>query len=145
MQTYRLLFSSRLFWLHLMFPPSFLSIAVGVIAVSSSCTPLVHARCRNQPGDPGYPSAADWSTLNNTTGGRLLNVVPSAKACLQLGCTEAQWESGIFRQSIPGSMNAVGTLTKPFFSLITFCARSIIGNRYCVPSHGIHPTYRTSS
>ncbi|KAI0248046.1 hypothetical protein BJV78DRAFT_1132054 [Lactifluus subvellereus] len=83
------------------------SIAATAIAVSLLGPAVVHARsrCRNQPGDPGYPTAADWSALNNTLRGRLLNVVPSAKACLELGCTEAQWESGIFRQTIPGSMN----------------------------------------
>ncbi|KAN0105124.1 FAD-binding domain containing protein [Russula decolorans] len=66
---------------------------------------LVHARCRNQPGSPGYPSAADWSALNDSIDGRLVKVVPSAKACVELGCTDAQWESGIFKQTIPGSMN----------------------------------------
>ena len=72
---------------------------------------LVHARCRNQPGSPGYPSATDWSALNDSIDGHLVKVVPSAKACAELGCTDAQWESGIFRQIIPGSMNAVGVLT----------------------------------
>jgi hypothetical protein len=69
---------------------------------------LVHARCRNQPGSSGYPSAAGWSALNDSVDSRLVNVVPSAKACVELGCTEVQWESGFFRQAIPGSMNAVG-------------------------------------
>ena len=69
---------------------------------------LVHARCRNQPGSSGYPTAAGWSALNDSIDGRLVNVVPSAKACIALGCTEAQWESGFFRQTIPGSMNFVG-------------------------------------
>ncbi|KAI9452284.1 FAD-binding domain-containing protein [Lactarius psammicola] len=67
---------------------------------------VVHARCRNQPGDPGYPTAANWSALNDTISGRLLRVVPSVEACRGLGCTEAQWASGIFRQTIPGAMNA---------------------------------------
>ena len=68
---------------------------------------LVHARCRNQPGSSDYPSAAGWSALNDSIDGRLVNVVPSAKACIALGCTDAQWESGFFRQTIPGAMNAV--------------------------------------
>jgi len=85
------------------------------------CGPtVVHAWCRNQPGDPGYPSITDWSTLNDTVNGRLLNVVPSAEACRELGCTEAQWESGVFRQTIPGSMNTVGTSTWRFCRLMTF-------------------------
>ena len=97
-----------------MLPLSLSSVAVSAVAVVYGyfwSPPLVHARCRNQPGDPGYPSPADWSTLNDTINGRLLNVVPSAKACVELGCTEAQWESGIFRQTIPGSMDAVSILT----------------------------------
>ena len=81
-----------------------LSAVVGLLLVPL----LVHARCRNQPGSSGYPSAAGWSALNDSIDGRLVNVVPSAKACVALGCTEAQWESGFFRQTIPGSMNAVG-------------------------------------
>lgn len=95
-------------------------VAVSAIVVLFSGPPLVLARCRNQPGDTGYPSLAEWSALNGTIDGRLLNVVPSAKACSELGCTEAQWESGIFRQTIPGSMNAVSILTWPFFPLMTF-------------------------
>ena len=71
---------------------------------------VVHARCRNQPGDPGYPTDSDWAALNDTIGGRLLRVVPSVEACQELGCTEAQWASGIFRQTIPGAMNAVRTV-----------------------------------
>ena len=88
-------------------------LTAAVIAVSLSGPAVVHAwsQCRNQPGDPGYPTAANWSALNDTIYGRLVTVVPSAKACLELGCTEAQWESGVFRQTIPGSMNAVGTYT----------------------------------
>ena len=69
---------------------------------------LVYARCRNQPGSSGYPSATGWSAFNDSIDGHLVKVVPSAKACIELGCTEAQWESGFFRQTIPGSMNTVG-------------------------------------
>ena len=80
----------------------------------------VHARCRNQPGNHGYPSAADWSALNDSIDGRLVNVVPSAKACVELGCTEAQWESSIFQQTIPGSMNAVSVLTESLLGLLSY-------------------------
>jgi hypothetical protein len=96
------------------------SVAVSVV-VGSLFVPLqVHARCRNQPGSPGYPSGADWSTLNDTIDGRLINVVPSAKACVALGCTEAQWDSGIFRQAIPGSMNAVSLLPESLLGLQSY-------------------------
>ena len=89
----------------------FLAVAAIALAISSTRPiQLVHARCRNQPGDPGYPTAADWSSLNDTIGGSLLKVVPSAEACREIGCTEAQWTSGIFRQTIPGAMNIVSTV-----------------------------------
>ena len=92
------------------------STVVGLLLVGL-VSPLVHARCRNQPGSSGYPSVTDWSALNDSIYGRLVNVVPSAKACVELGCTEAHWESAVFRQSIPGSMNAVGVLPESLFGL----------------------------
>jgi hypothetical protein len=94
-------------------------VAVSTVTALLFVPLQVHARCRNQPGSPGYPCATDWSTLNDTIDGRLINVVPSAKACLELGCTEAQWESGIFRQTIPGSMNSVSILPESLLGLLT--------------------------
>jgi hypothetical protein len=86
----------------------FLSVTAMVLAMSlTRPVRLVYARCRNQPGDPGYPIHADWAALNDTISGRLLRVVPSVEACRELDCTEAQWASGIFRQTIPGAMNSV--------------------------------------
>jgi hypothetical protein len=96
------------------------SVAVSVVVRLLLVPLLVHARCRNQPGTSGYPCAADWSALNNSIDGRLVNVVPSAKACVELGCTEAQWESSYFRQAIPGSMNAVGVLRESLFGLPSY-------------------------
>jgi hypothetical protein len=85
--------------------------AVAVVSIFGPADDYARSRCRNEPGDPGYPTNADWSALNDTIGGRLINVVPSARACRQLGCTENQWESAVFRQTIPGSMNSVRSLT----------------------------------
>jgi hypothetical protein len=89
-------------------------ITAAALAASLFGPAVVHAwsRCRNQPGDPGYPTTAEWSALNDTIGGRLVNVVPSAEACSKLGCTEDQWESSVYRQTIPGSMNYVSILTQ---------------------------------
>ena len=101
------------------------SVALSVV-VSLLLIPLAHARCRNQAGSCGYPSAAGWSALNNSVDGRLVKVVPSAKACVELGCTEAQWESGIFRQSIPGSMNAVGLLQASLFGLSSYLSPVVV-------------------
>ena len=100
--------------------PLSLSAAVSTVAALLFDPFQVQARCRNQPGSPGYPCAAEWSALNDTIDGRLVNVVPSAKACLELGCTEAQWESGVFRQAIPGSMNAVSFLRESLLGLHSY-------------------------
>ncbi|KAI0267031.1 FAD-binding domain-containing protein [Gloeopeniophorella convolvens] len=86
----------------------FSSVAVAALAVSTasgSPDPGTKLGCRNQPGDPGWPTNNMWAALNATIGGRLLAVVPSARACRELNCTEDQWTSGIYRQGIPGSMN----------------------------------------
>ena len=99
------------------------SVAVSaVLVVGLLFVPLlVHgARCRNQPGSDGYPCTAGWSAFNDSIDGRLVNVVPSAKACVELRCTEAQWESGIFRQTIPGSMNAVRVLLGSLFRFSSY-------------------------
>ena len=107
------------------------SVAVSAVVGLVLVPLLVHARCRNQPGGPGYPSPADWSALNDSIDGCLVKVVPSVKACVQLGCTEAQWKSGIFRQTIPGSMNIVGVLTASLLGLLSHLRPrcSTIGNR----------------
>ncbi|KAF7341924.1 FAD-binding domain-containing protein [Mycena sanguinolenta] len=66
--------------------------------------------CRNVPGSPGFPSQAEWDALNATVSGRLVAVVPSAKFCASLpggACTDEQWESAVFRSTIPGAMNQV--------------------------------------
>jgi hypothetical protein len=86
---------------------SLLSLTAILLAMSlTRPVRLVQARCRSQPGDPDYPTDAEWAALNDTTGGRLVRVVPSAEVCREIDCTEAQWTSGIFRQTIPGAMNA---------------------------------------
>ncbi|KAJ7265025.1 FAD-binding domain-containing protein [Mycena rebaudengoi] len=69
-----------------------------------------HHTCRNIPGSPGYPSAATWDRLNATIFGRLAVAVPSAKYCASLpggACTDEQWASAQFRNTIPGAMNQV--------------------------------------
>lgn len=64
-------------------------------------------RCRNLPGDPGFPSQAEWDKLNATIDGRLVTVVPSAEFCHELpagSCSSQQWASTLFRTSVPGAM-----------------------------------------
>ncbi|KAJ7202332.1 FAD-binding domain-containing protein [Mycena pura] len=67
-------------------------------------------RCHNTPGSAGYPSAAAWDAFNSSISGHLVDVVPSAKFCKSLpggACTDAQWNSGVFRSTIPGAMDEV--------------------------------------
>jgi len=107
------------------------SVAVSAVVGLLLAPILVQARCRNQPGSIGYPSAENWSALNDSIDDRLVKVVPSAKACAELGCTDAQWSSGIFRQGIPGAMNTVGVLAVSLLGLtyLLMTCRSTIGNR----------------
>ncbi|TDL18688.1 FAD-binding domain-containing protein [Rickenella mellea] len=70
---------------------------------------LAKKSCRVQPGDPGFPSVQQWSQLSAQVGGRLVQVVPSAKFCHSLpagNCTQDQWTSTTFRSTIPGAMDA---------------------------------------
>ncbi|KZV68501.1 FAD-binding domain-containing protein [Peniophora sp. CONT] len=80
------------------------SVVLAILAVIDSAA----ARCRSEPGQPGFPSAQDWTVLNETVNGRLVAVVPSAKACADIGCTDAEWSSAVFRNSLPGQMNVLG-------------------------------------
>ncbi|KAF8528285.1 hypothetical protein JB92DRAFT_3139728 [Gautieria morchelliformis] len=63
-------------------------------------------KCRSQPGDASFPTSDQLAAFNSSVDGRLINVVPSAKFCMALpgGCPDAEWQSGIFRDNIPGSM-----------------------------------------
>jgi hypothetical protein len=69
-----------------------------------------HQKCRNVPDSAGYPSAVAWNALNATISGRLVVAVPSAKYCASLpggACTDEQWASSVFRNTIPGAMSQV--------------------------------------
>ena len=37
--------------------------------------------CRYLPGDAGWPSEEEWSSLNDTVGGRLIRGTPLAQSC----------------------------------------------------------------
>ena len=90
-------------------------LASGVALVVFAVLEGVFARCRSQPGEPGFPLTDDWAALNDTVDGRLISVVPSAKACAELGCTDAQWSSAVFRNALPGQMNVVSIASSFLF------------------------------
>ncbi|KAF7339098.1 FAD-binding domain-containing protein [Mycena venus] len=87
--------------------PSF-SAFLLLVFLSSSCQ--ARSKCRNVPGSAGFPHASEWHALNASVSGRLVPVVPSAMYCASLpggACTDAQWTSALFRNSIPGALNQV--------------------------------------
>ncbi|KAF7364665.1 FAD-binding domain-containing protein [Mycena venus] len=76
-----------------------------LVSFLSACQ--AHSKCRNVPGSASFPNATAWSAFNATVSGRLAPVVPSAKYCANLPCTDAQWSSGLFRSTIPGAMDQI--------------------------------------
>jgi hypothetical protein len=56
-------------------------LAAGTSAgdVDSSTPGLIQCKCL--PRDPCWPSTSDWSSLNQTVGGRLIATVPLAHPC----------------------------------------------------------------
>lgn len=67
---------------------------LAVVAVAATTIPLGHARsldtkslqqrqpkCRVLPGDPDWPSQAEWDRLNATVGGRLIAGLPLGAVC----------------------------------------------------------------
>ena len=89
-----------------------LSLVLRLLQLTDYAYDSLSSKCRNQPGDKGFPSHREWNNLNMTIGGRLLSVVPSAKFCHELPggfCTREQWVSTQFRKEIPGSMDTVSS------------------------------------
>lgn len=78
-----------------------------ISALLSLCLADHDRRCRNLPGESGFPSRAEWDKLNSSIDGRLVAVVPSAKLCHELpagNCSSLQWSSMLFRATVPGAM-----------------------------------------
>ncbi|KXN85638.1 6-hydroxy-D-nicotine oxidase [Leucoagaricus sp. SymC.cos] len=63
--------------------------------------------CRNVPGSPGYPTDGQWQLLNDSVSGRLVRTIPSGEYCRQTHCTDTEWTSANWRNSVPGAMNFV--------------------------------------
>lgn len=85
----------------------FKAAAAALVLLALGHAQTVCARCRARPGSSNWPTQSDWDSLNSTVDGRLVAVVPSAQECAELGCTDAQWFSATFRNTLPGQMNVV--------------------------------------
>ncbi|KAI0061851.1 FAD-binding domain-containing protein [Artomyces pyxidatus] len=105
-------------------------VMAGLVGAAQYPLSSVTQLCRNQPGDPGFPTRLHWSELSAELEGRLIPVYPSAKACRELQCTDADWVSASYRVVIPGEMHAVC----PPIDNGTVCGQ---GN---VPLYGINAT-----
>ncbi|TFY56223.1 hypothetical protein EVG20_g9013 [Dentipellis fragilis] len=82
-----------------------LALSIGALALAF-VSPAAAAQCRNQPGDAGFPTQAQWDQLKAELGGRLVQPVPTAKYCKQNNCTTAEWQSTDLRALLPGAMNS---------------------------------------
>ncbi|KAI1107966.1 FAD binding domain protein [Jackrogersella minutella] len=55
--------------------------AIWLAASQSSLNLLSQPQCRCFPGDPCWPSPAEWESFNRTVGGQLIATVPVASPC----------------------------------------------------------------
>lgn len=55
--------------------------AAAIAAVSAQETYPVASDCKVFPGDEAWPSDAEWASLNETVGGRLVKTVPVGSPC----------------------------------------------------------------
>ena len=92
-------------------PMSALLISFLAWSIWSALVSATNQTCRNVPGSPGFPTSAQWETLNNTVSGRLVKVVPFLDYCATIGgCTTEQFDNSTFRADVPGAMNYVKPL-----------------------------------
>lgn len=66
---------------------SWTSLALLALSALSNGSPVsapaAPAGCKNVPGDAGWPTTAQWSKLNTTVGGRLIQTIPIGSPCYQ--------------------------------------------------------------
>jgi hypothetical protein len=64
----------------------YLSTITQLLAISASLALVVSAqynttKCRNIPGDDGWPNANEWKALNASVSGRLIKTRPAGHVC----------------------------------------------------------------
>ncbi|KAK3062969.1 hypothetical protein LTS18_003016, partial [Coniosporium uncinatum] len=60
---------------------SLLYIALLALSISNGAVAQGGAAAKNYAGAPGYPTAADWSSLNSSTNGQLIQYIPLYSVC----------------------------------------------------------------
>lgn len=58
-----------------------LALVLSVTFAQGSSQPPPSAQCKYFPGDRGWPSAAEWNSLNRTVRGRLIQTIPLGSPC----------------------------------------------------------------
>ncbi|KAI0010791.1 hypothetical protein F4779DRAFT_616230 [Xylariaceae sp. FL0662B] len=96
----------------------FIGLAAASPLVScSSDSPVLSQRhlrsCKNIPGDQGWPSVAEWQSLNKTVGGRLIAAKPLAHVChapdySEIACSmlKDEWNTGSLMSPSPVDIQA---------------------------------------
>ena len=56
---------------------------LSVCGLSSAANGAAPARCKNVPGDIGWPTMVQWSILNVTLSGRLIKTIPIGSPCYE--------------------------------------------------------------
>ncbi|KAM3477718.1 hypothetical protein MY5147_002568 [Beauveria neobassiana] len=89
--------------------PLFLTLSLA-LSVQATARP----RCKSTPSDAAWPSFDEWSILNKTINGTLIQTVPVASSCWpgnpfhsSLSCevVKANWTSGQFHAGLPESID----------------------------------------
>lgn len=87
---------------------AFFQLQVAFTLLTSLLHPPIDSKCRSQPGDSLFPTLDELSRLNDSIDGRLITVVPFGSFCSSRGgCTDAEWNSSMFRSAVPGAMTNV--------------------------------------
>ncbi|KAK7961132.1 FAD binding domain-containing protein [Apiospora saccharicola] len=94
-----------------------LGTATAALSPLSSDRGQAASRCKCFPGDACWPSAADWSGLNATVGGRLIKTVPLGAPCHDPGYSQkvcknlqSQWQAERVH------MESSSSIMAPFFA-----------------------------
>ncbi|KAM7197314.1 hypothetical protein V8F20_006668 [Naviculisporaceae sp. PSN 640] len=90
----------------------FSTLSVGLFASTASAS-----RCKCFPGEPCWPTRAEWDAFNTTVGGRLIATVPLAQACHDPNYDLATCDALRNQWQYPDvHMNDSASIMAPFFA-----------------------------
>lgn len=74
---------------------SLLTVSLVALVSFTTSSPTPGKGCRNVPGDPGWPSQAQWAKLNASVDGRLIRTIPPGAPCYQKTYNVADFKDDI--------------------------------------------------